>query len=98
MELLDKRVRTAAAARAAFGFPVVAEIPVPEVAEATNLSLPDHLSMASAEAYRKLRMSIHLEGLAPVTYAEDHMPNANGYLDPGANGSNQSEPRQRFLV
>jgi len=92
MELLDKRVRTAAGARAAFGFPVVAEIPVPEVVGATNLSLPDHLSMVSAEAYRKLRMSIHLEGLAPVTYAEDHMPNASGYLDPGANGSNQFEP------
>jgi Mrp family chromosome partitioning ATPase len=74
LEVLDKRIRASSRAEVAFGYPVVAEIPEPPKVGPTapfELFGPDALPSPQAEAFRMLRMSIMLEGLAPVAYENE---------------------------
>jgi Mrp family chromosome partitioning ATPase len=94
-ELLDKRLRSAARAEANFGFPVIAEIPVPALAgqqAAGLLPVVDVIrspESAGAEAYRMLRMSVLFENLAPLSgpidpFAAGFDGNAAGLLAMGS--------------
>ena len=75
LEFLDKRIRAASRAEVAFGYPVVSEIPEPpKVGPTAPFELFGPAAQSSsptAEAFRMLRMSIMLEGLAPVDYDGD---------------------------
>ncbi|HEY7916715.1 MAG TPA: hypothetical protein VIC86_06990 [Acidimicrobiales bacterium] len=88
-ELLDKRLRNAARAEANFGFPVVVEIPTavlgasPAAALAPMVDVIREPDSPGAEAYRMLRMSVMLEGLAPTSGPTD--PYAMG-MDGGLGG------------
>ena len=66
--LLDKRLRDASRAANNFGFPVVAEIPLPSKmngeCDISALSLPNASDSPVAEAYQMLRMAVILEDLA----------------------------------
>ncbi len=100
-ELLDKRLRTAARAEANFGFPVIAEIPIPTLpgrpAVAGLVPIVDVTrdpESAGAEAYRMLRMSVLFEGLASLGGPID--PFAAG-LDGSASGLLETEPELAAL-
>ena len=94
-ELLDKRLRNASRAEANFGFPVVVEIPT-AVLGATPAGLAPMVDVirephsAGAEAYRMLRMSVMLEGLASTSGPTD--PYAMG-MDAGFGDLLASQPR-----
>ena len=68
LALLDKRLRDASRAANKFGFPVVAEIPLPSKmngdCDVSALSLPNASDSPVAEAYQMLRMAVILEDLA----------------------------------
>jgi len=94
-ELLDKRLRNASRAEANFGFPVVVEIPA-AVLGATPAGLAPMVDVirephsAGAEAYRMLRMSVMLEGLASTSGPTD--PYAMG-MDAGLGDLLPSQPQ-----
>ncbi len=80
VELMNKKLRLASRAEAHFKYPVVAEIPEtwPPATDAESPALvmvTQPLSRA-AEAYRKLRMSVLFEALAPMG------PVGNQFQDP----------------
>jgi non-specific protein-tyrosine kinase len=85
-ELLNKRLQKAARAAAHFKFPVVAEIPDPSAdsggqgSQMMVVVVSDPASK-TAEAYRKLRMSVMFEAMAPVG------ARANALNDPYADTS-----------
>ena len=84
-EFLNKRIRQASRAEAHFKFPVVAEIPNTVAGtkpQPTQLMVVvSDPSSPTAEAYRKLRMSVLFEELAPVG------ARANALGDPFADAS-----------
>ena len=110
IELLDKRLRTASRTVETFGFPVVAEVPTPSQANGESVFTGSgHSASPMAEAYRMLRMSVLLEGLAPVVYDEPSVPSSRP--DPSAREDNgvavsqalrtvegPGDPRQVILV
>ena len=69
-QLLNKRLREASRAEAHFKFPVVAEIPEPWPAEVDEgvqpIVVTSDPTSGAAEAYRKLRMSVLFEAMAPA--------------------------------
>jgi len=88
-ELLDKHLRSAARAEANFGFPVVAEIPVGErpagavaIGPVPMVDVVRQPDSPGAEAFRKLRMSVMFEALAPLPVPEDPLGGAYGPLGP----------------
>ncbi len=90
-ELLDKHLRTAARTEANFGFPVVAEIPVGErpaggvpLGPVPMVDVVRQPDSPGAEAFRKLRMSVMFEALAPLPVPEDPLGGAYGPLSPVA--------------
>jgi Mrp family chromosome partitioning ATPase/capsular polysaccharide biosynthesis protein len=70
VELMNKKLRLASRAEAHFKYPVVAEIPQtwppPADAESPSLVMVTQPLSRAAEAYRKLRMSVLFEALAPM--------------------------------
>jgi len=59
LEMLDKRIRGSARAEETFGYPVVAEIPIPSKENGAGVvSVFSGASTPTAEAYRMLRMSV----------------------------------------
>jgi Mrp family chromosome partitioning ATPase len=96
-ELLDKRLRNTGRAEANFGYPVIVEIPTPQVAGKSGRdSAPavdvvrDPLS-PGAEAYRMLRMSVLFESLAADAapaeqfgYGYESYANGNGRAAPSS--------------
>jgi len=70
VELMNKRLRLAPRAEAHFKYPVVAEIPEawppPTGGAAPGIVVVTEPTSRAAEAYRKLRMSVMFEALAPT--------------------------------
>ena len=70
VELLNKRLRTATRAEAHFRFPVVAEVPEtwppPGDGASPRIVVVAEPTSKAAEAYRKLRMSVMFEAMAPA--------------------------------
>ena len=68
LALLDKRLRDSSRAASNFGFPVVAEIPLPSKrngeSDVLALSSPNASDSPVAEAFQMLRMAVTLEDLA----------------------------------
>ena len=68
LALLDKRLRDSSRAANHFGFPIVAEIPLPSKmngqCDVSALSLRNAWDSPVAEAYQMLRMAVVLEDLA----------------------------------
>ncbi len=68
LALLDKRLRDASRAASNFGFPVVAEIPLPSKRNGESsswaLSSPNAAGSPVAESFQMLRMAVALEDLA----------------------------------
>jgi Mrp family chromosome partitioning ATPase len=89
-ELLNKSIRRAGRAKFHFRFPVIAEIPETYPPAPGIVDVVDRPSSPAAESYRKLRMSILFEPLAPLTGA------AVGGSDPFADllgvSAQQAEP------
>jgi Mrp family chromosome partitioning ATPase len=96
-ELLDKRLRNASRAEANFGYPVIVEIPTPQVAGKSARDAAPAVDVVreplspGAEAYRMLRMSVLFESLAadaapaePFGYGYENYANGNGRAAPSA--------------
>ena len=66
LEMLDKRIRGSSRAEETFGFPVVAEIPIPSKENGAGVvSVFSGASTPTAEAYRMLRMSVLFGAMDP---------------------------------
>lgn len=66
-EILNKSIRRATRARFHFKYPVVAEIPETYPPAPSIVDVVDRPSSPAAESYRKLRMSVLFEPLAPAS-------------------------------
>ena len=89
-ELRDKTIKTRSKAESAYGFPVIAELPVRGVASAGEaaaggLDVWTDPESATAETYRLLRISINFEELAEQAPA-----------DPFASAAWQSAPKNPY--
>ncbi len=72
LEMLDKRIRGSSRAEETFGFPVVAEIPIPSKENGAGVvSVFSGASTPTAEAYRMLRMSVLFGAMDPPTRYEE---------------------------
>jgi Mrp family chromosome partitioning ATPase len=72
LETLDKRIRGGSRAEETFGYPVVAEIPVPSKENGAGVvSVFSGASTPTAEAYRMLRMSVLFGTVEPPSRYED---------------------------
>ena len=72
LEMLDKRIRGSSRAEETFGYPVVAEIPIPSKENGAGVvSVFSGGSTPTAEAYRMLRMSVLFGAVKPPTRHED---------------------------
>ena len=84
LEVLDKRIRGSSRAEETFGFPVVAEIPIPSKENGAGVvSVFSGASTPTAEAYRMLRMSVLFGAVEPPTRYEDV---GNGRRSRGTSG------------
>jgi Mrp family chromosome partitioning ATPase len=71
LEMLDKRIRGSSRAEETFGFPVVAEIPIPSKENGAGVvSVFSGDSTPTAEAYRMLRMSVLFGAVQPPSRFE----------------------------
>jgi Mrp family chromosome partitioning ATPase len=96
IELLDKRLRGAARAEETFGFPVIAEIPMPSKENGDGVVSVFNGSSSSsspmAEAYRMLKMSVLFGALVAPTRYDSGVGNgrgrdiANGHAKGAGNG------------
>ncbi len=72
LETLDKRIRGSSRAEETFGYPVVAEIPIPSKENGAGVvSVFSGASTPTAEAYRMLRMSVLFGAVEPQSRYED---------------------------
>ena len=72
LEMLDKRIRGSSRAEETFGYPVVAEIPIPSKENGAGVvSVFSGASTPTAEAYRMLRMSVLFGAVEPPSRYED---------------------------
>jgi Mrp family chromosome partitioning ATPase len=72
LEMLDKRIRGPSRAEETFGYPVVAEIPIPSKENGAGVvSVFSGASTPTAEAYRMLRMSVLFGPVVPPSRYED---------------------------
>ena len=72
LEMLDKRIRGSSRAEETFGYPVVAEIPIPSKENGAGVvSVFSGASTPTAEAYRMLRMSVLFGAVKPPPRYED---------------------------
>ena len=84
LEMLDKRIRGSARAEETFGYPVVAEIPIPSKENGAGVvSVFSGASTPTAEAYRMLRMSVLFGAVDLPPRYEDV---GNGRRSRGTNG------------
>ena len=71
LEMLDKRIRGSARAEETFGYPVVAEIPIPSKENGAGVvSVFSGASTPTAEAYRMLRMAVLFGVVEPASRYE----------------------------
>jgi Mrp family chromosome partitioning ATPase len=72
LEMLDKRIRGRSRAEETFGYPVVAEIPIPSKENGAGVvSVFSGSSTPTAEAYRMLRMSVLFGAAEPSSRYDD---------------------------
>src|ERR1700677_1217630 len=72
LEMLDKRIRGSSRAEETFGYPVIAEIPIPSKENGAGVvSVFSGASTPTAEAYRMLRMSVLFGAVEPPPRYED---------------------------
>ena len=93
LEMLDKRIRGRSRAEETFGFPVVAEIPIPSKENGAGVvSVFSGDSTPTAEAYRTLRMSVLFGVVEPSSRFEDvgNGPRKRGASDPEAAAGSQT--------
>ena len=84
LEMLDKRIRGSSRAEETFGYPVVAEIPIPSKENGAGVvSVFSGASTPTAEAYRMLRMSVLFGAVEPPSRYEDV---GNGRRSRGTSG------------
>ena len=84
LEMLDKRIRGSSRAEETFGYPVVAEIPIPSKENGAGVvSVFSGASTPTAEAYRMLRMSVLFGAVEPPPRYEDV---GNGRRSRGTSG------------
>ena len=84
LEMLDKRIRGSSRAEETFGYPVVAEIPIPSKENGAGVvSVFSGDSTPTAEAYRMLRMSVLFGAVEPPSRYEDF---GNGQRNRGTRG------------
>ena len=84
LEMLDKRIRGSSRAEEMFGYPVVAEIPIPSKENGAGVvSVFSGASTPTAEAYRMLRMSVLFGAVEPPPRYEDV---GNGRRSRGTSG------------
>jgi Mrp family chromosome partitioning ATPase len=84
LEMLDKRIRGRSRAEETFGYPVVAEIPIPSKENGAGVvSVFSGASTPTAEAYRMLRMSVLFGAVEPPSRYEDV---GNGRRNRGTSG------------
>ena len=84
LEMLDKRIRGSSRAEETFGYPVVAEIPIPSKENGAGVvSVFSGASTPTAEAYRMLRMSVLFGAVEPPSRYEDV---GNGQRSRGTSG------------
>jgi Mrp family chromosome partitioning ATPase len=82
--MLDKRIRGSSRAEETFGYPVVAEIPIPSKENGAGVvSVFSGASTPTAEAYRMLRMSVLFGAVEPPSRYEDV---GNGRRSRGTSG------------
>jgi Mrp family chromosome partitioning ATPase len=82
--MLDKRIRGSSRAEETFGFPVVAEVPIPSKENGAGVvSVFSGASTPTAEAYRMLRMSVLFGAVETSSRYEDV---GNGQRSRGASG------------
>ena len=92
LEMLDKRIRGSSRAEETFGYPVVAEIPVPSKENGAGVvSVFSGASTPTAEAYRMLRMSVLFGAIDPPSRYEDV---GNGQRSRGRNGQEAASGTQ----
>jgi Mrp family chromosome partitioning ATPase len=92
LEMLDKRIRGSSRAEETFGFPVVAEIPIPSKENGAGVvSVFSGDSTPTAEAYRMLRMSVLFGVVEPASRYED---NGNGPRSRGTSGPDAASGSQ----
>ena len=84
LEMLDKRIRGSSRVEETFGYPVVAEIPIPSKENGAGVvSVFSGASTPTAEAYRMLRMSVLFGAVEPPSRYEDV---GNGHRSRGTSG------------
>jgi Mrp family chromosome partitioning ATPase len=92
LEMLDKRIRGSSRAEEMFGYPVVAEIPIPSKENGAGVvSVFSGGSTPTAEAYRMLRMSVLFGAMDPPARNEDV---GNGQRGRGRNGQQAASGTQ----
>lgn len=79
VDRFDTRIRTKREAEAAFGLPVLAEIPRAGRRRAVRLAAKDHLPHV-AEAYRMMRTPLLFRGVANLLRADGTTPNGDDRL------------------
>jgi Mrp family chromosome partitioning ATPase/capsular polysaccharide biosynthesis protein len=104
VELLNKRLRTASRAEAHFRYPVVAEVPEtwppPGDEGSPRIVVVAEPTSRSAEAYRKLRMSVMFEAMPPagVLPGSAQDPYADSLLAAPAEPYSPPEPGTRSVI
>lgn len=84
LEMLDKRIRGSSRAEETFGYPVVAEIPIPSKENGAGVvSVFSGASTPTAEAYRMLRMSVLF---GPIELSSRYEDVGNGQRSRGGSG------------
>jgi len=104
VELLNKKLRTGPRAEAHFKFPVIAEVPEtwpsPGDEGSPRIVVVAEPTSRSAEAYRKLRMSVMFEAMAPagVVTGSALDPYADGLLAAPVEPYSPPEPGTRAVI
>lgn len=93
LELLDKRIRSRSRAEETFGYPVIAEIPIPSKENGAGVvSVFSGASTPTAEAYRMLRLAVLFGAVEPHSRYEDV---GNGQRGRAKNGQDVASGTQK---